>query len=55
MATVEFDIEATCNQCGSVLSVAKERAVVAGEVRIEVDPCDKCMDNARDEGRREAK
>jgi len=46
--------EVLCNKCSSSLNVAGRSMDYDGDVACEVDPCEKCLEDARDEGRQEA-
>ena len=45
---VQFDIEIECNECGRLLSAYNPRQNL-----ITVEPCETCIDKAREEGREE--
>ena len=46
----EFEIE--CNQCGAILD-GDFYALMNRQTRLAVDPCEKCMGAAKDEGYQE--
>lgn len=46
--SVEMEFEVECNECGKVLGAYNPRGNL-----ITVEPCETCMDKAREEGRKE--
>ncbi len=44
---ISFDVEVTCTGCGSVLNAYQRGG------RIEVDPCQSCIDRERSDAKRE--
>ena len=57
MATVDVDFEVFCGTCGAGLcNVSDTRESRSRRMpQVTVEACAKCMENAKDEGRKEAK
>lgn len=52
MPTIEFEIDVSCGQCGTTLSMqsAMEPPLIHGTPCLEVQPCKYCVEKARSEG-----
>ena len=48
MTEIKVDLEAWCQRCGAGLCSNITARKQAG--RISIEPCEKCLENARDEG-----
>jgi hypothetical protein len=47
---LEFEAEIICSKCGDTLEVDSSTSDFKGTARIEIRPCDKCLEESRDEG-----
>lgn len=48
-STISVTITATCAACGRALTIRDDR----GSNRVQVEPCEACMESAYDDGRKE--
>ena len=53
MATFEIDVK--CETCGYALTEASTNHTYNGDITIRVEPCEHCLDAARDEGVKEGR
>lgn len=48
--TLEFEAEIICSKCGDPLEVEDSTSNFRGTARIEIRPCERCLDDAKTEG-----
>lgn len=51
---ISIEVEAVCEECGASLSIEESRRGNA-DIDIEVTPCEACLEQAKQEGREEAR
>jgi hypothetical protein len=51
--STSIDIEAYCSNCGKRLRISHSQ--VSGDIEIDVEPCEDCLDVARDTAREEGR
>lgn len=45
-----LDIDAECSECGDRLAISLKRVNLVGDLVFSVDPCEDCLNNAKEEG-----
>ena len=53
-ADITIDIEAVCNECGSDLDITSSGTQRNGDPKLFIEPCQKCLEKAREEERENA-
>ena len=54
MADIEISLNIRCNECGGSLTYDVGRLERQTDLEVAIDPCDACLEKARDEGRKES-